>query len=91
MDGPAPRPRTGDEGSTRLLLEKNASVPRAFLRGRTPMHVACQHGQEGRRAYPAAPRRGCRPAGKDAWVPLHSPPQGHLPIVKLLAKQPGQG
>ncbi len=28
--------------------------------------------------------------GKDDWVPLHYAAwQGHLPIVKLLAKQPG--
>ncbi|XP_010833312.1 PREDICTED: receptor-interacting serine/threonine-protein kinase 4 [Bison bison bison] len=73
-----------------VVLEKNASVHEADCEGRTPMHVACQHGQEG--VVRILLRRGVDAGlpGKDAWVPLHYAAwQGHLPIVKLLAKQPG--
>ncbi|XP_063161401.1 receptor-interacting serine/threonine-protein kinase 4 [Candoia aspera] len=82
--------QNGDELSTRMLLEKNALLNEVDFEGRAPIHVACQHGQEN--VVRIFLRKGVYVdvRGKDNWVPLHYTAwQGHLPIVKLLTKQPG--
>ncbi|KAM4795604.1 receptor-interacting serine/threonine-protein kinase 4 [Rhinophrynus dorsalis] len=82
--------QNGDECITRMLLEKNASVNEVDSKGRTPMHVACQHGQEA--IVRIFLRRGADITikGQDNWICLHYAAwQGHLNIVKLLAKQQG--
>uniref|UniRef100_A0A2I3H0L7 Receptor-interacting serine/threonine-protein kinase 4 n=1 Tax=Nomascus leucogenys TaxID=61853 RepID=A0A2I3H0L7_NOMLE len=71
-------------GVVELLLARKISVNAKDEDQWTALHFAAQNGDE------CSTRLLLEKNGKDAWLPLHYATwQGHLPIVKLLAKQPG--
>ncbi|MGH0183887.1 UNVERIFIED_CONTAM: hypothetical protein FKN15_019196, partial [Acipenser sinensis] len=82
--------QSGDETIARQLLDRGASINETDFEGRTPLHIACQHGQD--KVVRVLLSRGAdvHLKGKDDWAPLHFAAwQGHLSIVKLLVKQSG--
>ncbi|XP_076876389.1 receptor-interacting serine/threonine-protein kinase 4 isoform X1 [Brachyhypopomus gauderio] len=82
--------QNGDEGLTRLLLDRSASINEVDAQGRTPTHVACQHGQENVVRVLLSRGADVHVRGKDDWTALHLAAwKGHVGIVRLLVKQAG--